>query len=82
MSSHQGSHSTIEQAERAARLIEWIMDKRLNVVTPRLIEQYGPARLRRAVVAKEALSTLAKYGYVSTADGRVYNIRPSITDRY
>lgn len=62
--SKSGRRYTLEDAHRAARLVEWLTTKRLQTVSVRHVCQFGPSSLRRAHLTREALELLADYGYV------------------
>ncbi len=72
-----GSADVPEHILRAARLLEWIKEKRLRTLTPRKVMQYGPGGIRHGSAAKEALRALAEHGWLSTEDGKTYRVHPA-----
>ena len=73
-----GSACVPENIVRAQALLDWVRSKHLCEVTVRQVTQFGPGRaIRHAAAAKEALRTLAEFGWAATEDSKTYRLHPA-----
>lgn len=72
-----GSADVPQESQRAARLLDWLREKRVRTVTGRQVMRFGPGAIRHGAAAKEALKTLTEHGWLGTQDGKTYTVHPA-----
>ena len=69
-----GHAGVSDDTRRAQLLLEWIKRKALRSFTTRQVMQFGPGSIRSAEVARAAIRVLEDNHWVSTTDGRSYQV--------
>ena len=72
-----GCSGVSDEITRGQKLLEWIARKKMWQFTARDVMNKGPNCIRGADMARSAIATLLEHRWITTEDGRLYEVHPA-----